>query len=146
MVFRKAHDSQLIGIRAALRGGASWEQLAEALGVSADFARKCFNEAIAERLDADAAACDLAGARPSADRPYRPDSRARSTASTRSRACSLGRRLVSQEEPATATSASTREIYACRPAGDPVRDTGGVGSQLALAARSRAHCGTGPGC
>ena len=63
---RKAHDSQLIGIRAALRGGASWEQIAEALGVPADFARKCFNEAIAERLDADAAAaaCDLAGALP----------------------------------------------------------------------------------
>ena len=51
MVFRKAHDSQLIGIRAALRGGASWEQIAEALGVPADFARKCLNEAIAERLD-----------------------------------------------------------------------------------------------
>jgi hypothetical protein len=49
VVFRKAHDSQLIGIRAALRGGASWEQIAKA---------------IAERLDADVAACDLAGARP----------------------------------------------------------------------------------
>jgi hypothetical protein len=65
VVSRKAHDSQLIGIRAALRGGASWEQIAEALGVPPDFARK-FNEAIAERLDADAAAAarDLAGARP----------------------------------------------------------------------------------
>jgi transposase-like protein len=63
---RKAHDSQLIGIRAALRGGASWEQIAEALGVPPDSARKSFNEAIAERLDADAAAVarDLAGARP----------------------------------------------------------------------------------
>ena len=42
------------------------KQIAEALGVPADFARKCFNEAIAEGLDADAAAaaCDLAGARP----------------------------------------------------------------------------------
>ncbi len=70
MVSRKAHDSQLIGIRAALRGGVSWERIAEALGVPADFARKCCNEAIAERLNADAAAaaaaaaCDLAGARP----------------------------------------------------------------------------------
>jgi hypothetical protein len=64
VVFRKAHDSQLIGIRAALRGGASWEQIAKAIGVPADFARKSFNEAIAERLDADVAACDLAGARP----------------------------------------------------------------------------------
>ena len=64
MVSRQAHRSRLIGIRAAMRGGASREQIAEALGVSADFARKCFNEAIAERLDADAAAWDLAGARP----------------------------------------------------------------------------------
>jgi hypothetical protein len=66
VVFRKAHDGQLIGIRAALRGGASWEQIAEALGVPADFARESFNEAIAERLDADAAAAarDQAGARP----------------------------------------------------------------------------------
>jgi hypothetical protein len=66
VVSREAHDSQLTGIHAALRGGASWEQIAEALGVPPDFARKLFNEAIAERLDADAAvaARDLAGARP----------------------------------------------------------------------------------
>ena len=66
VVSRKAHDSQLIGIRAALRGGASWEQIAEALAVPPDFAWDSFNEAIAERLDADAAAAprDLAGARP----------------------------------------------------------------------------------
>jgi hypothetical protein len=66
VVSRKAHDSQLSGIRAALRGRASREQIAEALGVPADFARKCLNKAIAERLEADAAAaaCDLAGARP----------------------------------------------------------------------------------
>jgi hypothetical protein len=66
VVSRKAHDSQPSGIRAALRGGASWEQIAEALGVPPDFARESFNEAIAERLDANAAAaaCDLAGARP----------------------------------------------------------------------------------
>ena len=66
VIARKAHDAQLIGTRAALRGGASWEQIAEALGVPPDFARKLFNEAIAERLDADAAvaARDLAGARP----------------------------------------------------------------------------------
>ncbi len=65
MVPRKAHDSQLIGICAALPGGASWEQIAEALGVPPDFARKSFNEAIAERLDAGTpqpAARDLAGA------------------------------------------------------------------------------------
>ena len=66
VVSRKAHDSQLTDIGAALRGGASWKQIAEALGVPPDFARKSFNEAIAERLDADAAAAarDLAGARP----------------------------------------------------------------------------------
>jgi hypothetical protein len=66
VVSREAHDSQLTGIRAALRGGASWEQIAEALGVPPDFARQFLNKAIAERLDADAAAAarDLAGARP----------------------------------------------------------------------------------
>jgi len=66
VVSRKAHDSQLIGIRAALRGGASWEQIAEALGVPPGFAWDSFNEAVAERLDADAAtaARELAGTRP----------------------------------------------------------------------------------
>jgi hypothetical protein len=66
VVSRKAHDSQLIGIRAALRGGASWDQIAEALGVPPDFAWESFNDAIAERLDDDAAAAarELAGSRP----------------------------------------------------------------------------------
>jgi hypothetical protein len=66
VVSRKAHDSQLIGIRAALRGGASWDQIAEALGVPPDFAWEAFNDAIAERLDDDAAAAarELAGSRP----------------------------------------------------------------------------------
>ncbi len=66
VVSRKAHDSQLIGIRAALRGGIGWEQIAEALGVTPDAAWDAFSEAVAERLDADAAAAarDLAGARP----------------------------------------------------------------------------------
>ena len=124
VVSRKAHDSQLIGIRAALRGGASWEQIAEALGVPADFARDSFNEAIAERLDAGTPQPPPATwpARvPSADRPYRPDSRPRSTASTRSRACSLDRRLVSQEEPATATVAQPRGCDASVPQGIPLR-------------------------
>ncbi|SFU09024.1 hypothetical protein SAMN05660657_05585 [Geodermatophilus amargosae] len=89
MVFRKAHDSQLIGIRAALRGGASWEQIAEALGVPAAPARRCFNEAIAERLDSRSRSSSLRPGRRA--RPYRPDHRARSTASTRSRpAASVG--------------------------------------------------------
>jgi hypothetical protein len=66
VVSRKAHDSQLIGIRAALRGGIGWEQIAESLGVTPDAAWDAFHEAVAERLDADAAAAarDLAGARP----------------------------------------------------------------------------------
>jgi hypothetical protein len=63
---RKARNYELIGIRAALRGGASWEEIAEALGVPADYAWDSFNDAIAERLDDDAAAAarELAGARP----------------------------------------------------------------------------------
>ena len=67
VVSRKAHDGQLIGIRAALRGGASWEQIGEALGVPPDFAWESFHDAIAERLadDAAAAARELAGSRPS---------------------------------------------------------------------------------
>jgi len=66
VISRKAHDSQLIGIRAALRGGATWEQIAEALGVPPESAWESFNEAIAERLDDDAAAAarELAGSRP----------------------------------------------------------------------------------
>jgi hypothetical protein len=67
VVARKAHSSQLIGIRAALRGGAGWEQIAEALGTTADSAWDAFHDAIARELDADAAASAraLAGARPS---------------------------------------------------------------------------------
>src|SRR3954464_4803099 len=34
VVSRKAHGSRLIGIRAALRGGASWDQIAAALDVT----------------------------------------------------------------------------------------------------------------
>src|SRR3954454_10705456 len=34
VVARKAHGSRLIGMRAALRGGASWEQIGAALGTS----------------------------------------------------------------------------------------------------------------
>ena len=66
VISRKAHDSQLIGIRAALRGGAGWDEIAAALGVPPDYAWESFNDAIAERLEADAAAAarELAGARP----------------------------------------------------------------------------------
>jgi hypothetical protein len=66
VVARKAHDSQLIGIRAALRGGADWEQIGTALGTTPDAAYDAFQEAIAEHLDRDAAtaARELAGSRP----------------------------------------------------------------------------------
>ena len=66
VVARKAHDSQLVGIRAALRGGADWDQIAAALGRSPRQAYDSFTEAAARRLDSDAAASarELAGARP----------------------------------------------------------------------------------
>ena len=66
VVARKAHDSQLIGIRAALRGGADWDQIGTALGMSPDAAYDAFQDAIARQLDSDAAAAarELAGARP----------------------------------------------------------------------------------
>ena len=66
VISRKAHDSQLIGMRAALRGGASWEQIAEALGVTPAAAYDAFNESVGRQLDADAAAAarELAGSRP----------------------------------------------------------------------------------
>jgi hypothetical protein len=66
VVARKAHDSQLIGIRAALRGGAGWDEIGAALGTTPDAAYDAFQEAIARQLDADAAAAarELAGARP----------------------------------------------------------------------------------
>jgi hypothetical protein len=65
VVARKAHDSRLVGIRAALRGGADWEQIAEALGVPAEQAWDIFQASV-EHLDADTAtaARELAGSRP----------------------------------------------------------------------------------
>jgi hypothetical protein len=66
VVSRKAHDSRLIGIRAALRGGADWDLIAAALGLTPDAAWDAFTEAVDERLETDAAAAarELAGARP----------------------------------------------------------------------------------
>ena len=66
VVSRKAHDSQVVGIRAALRGGASWEQISAALDVTPSRAWDAFHEAL-DRLDDDAAtaARELAGSRPS---------------------------------------------------------------------------------
>src|SRR5687767_13829699 len=67
VVARKAHDSRLIGIRAALRGGADWEQIAAALDVSPSEAWDAFHDSISRQLDDDAAtaARELAGSRPS---------------------------------------------------------------------------------
>ena len=66
VVSRKAHDSQMTGIRAALRGGASWEQVADALGVTPQQAWDSFSESIGRQLEPDAAESvrELAGARP----------------------------------------------------------------------------------
>jgi hypothetical protein len=66
IVARKAHDSRLVGIRAALRGGADWEQIAAALGVTPEQAWDTFVTSIDQQLadDAARAARELAGARP----------------------------------------------------------------------------------
>jgi hypothetical protein len=66
VISRKAHDSRLVGIRAALRGGASWEQIADALGSTPEQAWDDFAAAVTAELDDEAArsARELAGARP----------------------------------------------------------------------------------
>ena len=68
VVARKAHDSRLIGMRAALRGGAGWEQIGAALGLTPAAAWDAYQEAIesSAALDRDAAssARQMAGARP----------------------------------------------------------------------------------
>ncbi len=71
VVARKAHDSQLTGFRAALRGGASWEQIARALDARPEEAWVRFQELVERQersalLDAGAAAAarELAGPRP----------------------------------------------------------------------------------
>jgi len=71
VVARKAHGSQLTGIRAALRGGAGWDEIAAALALSPGEAWDAYTRAIDEQagesdLDAEAAeaARELAGARP----------------------------------------------------------------------------------
>ena len=66
VVARKAHDSRLVGIRAALRGGADWDEVARALGVTPEQAWDDFLDAVAQQLDSDAAAAarELAGSRP----------------------------------------------------------------------------------
>ncbi|WP_409330774.1 hypothetical protein [Trujillonella humicola] len=71
VIARKARDSQLIGIRAALRGGAGWEEIGAALDATPEEAWTAYHRLIErqERTRAldpgDAASArDLAGARP----------------------------------------------------------------------------------
>jgi hypothetical protein len=66
VVARKAHDSRIIGIRAALRGGAGWEEIGTALGTSPQAAYDTYVASVSRQLDADdaASARELAGARP----------------------------------------------------------------------------------
>lgn len=71
VVARKARDSQLTGFRAALRGGAGWDEIAAALAVPPAEAWTAYHRLI-ERQERDrvlepaeaAVARDLAGARP----------------------------------------------------------------------------------
>ena len=62
VVSRKAHDSRLTGLRAALRGGASWEDIGAALGVDPAQAWDIFHELVAAADDTPSAR--LAGPRP----------------------------------------------------------------------------------
>ena len=71
VIARKAHDSQLVGFRAALRGGATWQQIAAALDVAPAEAWSAYHGLIERQersrtLDpAEAASArDLAGSRP----------------------------------------------------------------------------------
>jgi hypothetical protein len=71
VIARKAHGSRLVGIRAALRGGAGWDDIGAALGLSPQeawdaFARSIDQHVGARRLSEDAAASAraLAGGRP----------------------------------------------------------------------------------
>ena len=66
LIARRAHGSRLIGIRAALRGGAGWDQIAAALGVAPEQAWDDFAAAVEAQLRGEAAASarELAGTRP----------------------------------------------------------------------------------
>ncbi|MGK5112074.1 MULTISPECIES: hypothetical protein [unclassified Geodermatophilus] len=71
VVARKAHDSQLVGFRAALRGGATWAQVAAALDTTPPEAWAAFQRLIerqerARLLDPEdaVAARELAGNQP----------------------------------------------------------------------------------
>jgi hypothetical protein len=66
VVSRKAHHSRLTGMRAALRGGAGWEEISAALGVTPAQAWDTYQELLAGEDAATAASArELAGTRPS---------------------------------------------------------------------------------
>ena len=66
VVARKAHDSRLIGLRAALRGGADWEQIGAALDRTPAEAWEIYLSLVEAGLQGEAAdaARALAGSRP----------------------------------------------------------------------------------
>ena len=65
VVSRKAHGSRLTGMRAALRGGAGWDEIGAALGVTPAQAWDTFQELLAgEDADVVTSARALAGSRP----------------------------------------------------------------------------------
>ena len=66
VIFRKAHGSRLIGLRAALRGGAGWDQIAAALDRTPAEAWETYLSLVDAGLDGEAAdaARELAGSRP----------------------------------------------------------------------------------
>jgi hypothetical protein len=68
VIARKAHSSQLVGLRAALRGGADWDQIAAALECTPGQAWDTYAGLLEEHgLDAEetTSARELAGTRPS---------------------------------------------------------------------------------
>ena len=66
VIARKAHDCQLVGLRAALRGGAGWSEIAAAMDRTPAQAWDTYLSLVDEGLDGEAAdaARELAGARP----------------------------------------------------------------------------------
>lgn len=66
VISRKAHSSRLIGLRAALRGGADWDQIAAALDRTPAEAWETYLSLVDESLRGGAAdaARELAGSRP----------------------------------------------------------------------------------
>jgi hypothetical protein len=66
LIARLAHGSRLVGIRAALRGGAGWDEIAAALGITPQQAWDDYTRAVDEELTPEAAssAREVAGTRP----------------------------------------------------------------------------------